>query len=109
MYCNVGWNERWTLQNNYIWIILGPMATLLIVRKKKGKLPDKQVLLFLFAGQHVVSYQHCQDFSNQVEGQFDSGGSSTQVSFYNTKSEKIRIFPEIFARLEAWSLKILFF
>ena len=38
MYCNVGWNERWTLQNNYIWIILGPMATLLIVRKrKKGK------------------------------------------------------------------------
>ena len=71
-------------------------------------------------GQHVVSYQYCQDFSNQVEGQFHSRGRSTQVSFgigflqweklrkMLDLKEKMRHFFRIFThcdftRLEAWS------
>ena len=51
-------------------------------KKSEGKKCQISIKLFFMSlGQHVVSYQYCQDFSNQVEGQFHSRGRSTQVSF----------------------------
>ena len=71
-------------------------------KKSEEKMPDKHKTFFMSLGQHVVSYQYCQDFSNQVEGQFHSRGRSTQVSFgigfYNGRNsrENVGVFIETF-------------